>query len=93
MKKYKNVLLSLGFFILAPVSFFLLGYVFNFPPFNSDKPLVLIYNTLFIIAVFFGLRNMTKTPSVLGNIVLITGTIILLIPLLFYYWAIAITGQ
>ena len=101
MKKYKNVLLSLGFFILAPVWPFLLTVTFNIfkvntnllSPSLSKDLLVWPYIIFFIMAMFFGSRDSIGTPSVISRIILIVGIIALSIPLLYFYWAIAITGQ
>ena len=87
LKKYQNAFLSLGFFILAPVWIFLMGYVFNFSPFDLYKLFLWPYVIFFIIAVFFGFKNRAETPSIFGNTVLVIGTILLLIPLLYFYWA------
>ena len=90
MKKYKNVLLSLGFFILAPVWIFLSKYIFNMfntSPYVADELFVWVYIIFFITGIFFGFKNRAQTPSLLGNIILIIGIIVLLPPLLFYYWA------
>jgi hypothetical protein len=87
MKKYNNVLLSLGFFILAPVWVFLMGYVFKFSPFDLYGLFLWPYIFFFITGVFFGFKNRAETPTVLGNIILIIGIIALSIPLLYFYWA------
>ena len=94
MKKYKNVLLSLGFFILAPVWYFLVFTLLNpyvnaikFPPSLANEIAVWPYIIFFIMAMFFGSRDSTGTPSVIGRIVLIIGIVVLLIPLLYFYWA------
>lgn len=94
MKKYKNVLLSLGFFILAPVWYFLVFTLLNpyvnaikFPSSLAFDLAVWPYIIFFIVAMFFGSRNNIGTPSIISRIVLIVGIIALSIPLLYFYWA------
>ena len=84
MKKYKNVLLSLGFIIAAPAWFalwLLASPIFFSSPIQSGAyssllvALIIIpYFVFFAIGIFFGWRNLkSEKPLVLGSIITLLG--------------------
>jgi hypothetical protein len=74
MKKYKNVWLSLGFYVLA----FLLTYVIQ--RLGNSTALVPFF-VLIILGIFFALRsNASKESSWAGGVMIFIGVLILATP-------------
>lgn len=90
MKNNKNVLLSLGSFIAAPVWYILILYIgklFLISPTQSSisssvgGALVLCPYFIFLaIGIFFGWKNIkSEKPSFLGNLITLIGVLMLLV--------------
>jgi len=92
MKKYKNILLSLGSYILAfgwYILFISSSSSFSqFVPYKSgdimNKLVVGVYFLFIIIGLFFGFRNKKQDPSLLGNLILLIGLLFLIGSYLLY---------
>lgn len=99
MKINKNVLLSLGSFIAAPVWYALwlfLGKILIINPAQSSVPrwisslILWPYFIFFAIGIFFGWKNLkSEKPSVLGNIVTLLGILALFVSIYILGWAAA----
>ncbi len=100
MDKYKNVFLSLGFFVVAPLWIFLwlsLGRELIMNPPQSHVVSTILYDLyiwpyfiFFVIAIFFGYKNLKADKSILvGNIITLLEIIALLLSVAYYFWATA----
>jgi len=96
MKKYKNVLLSLGsyviafvwyFFWLSPFSILLAKFI---PPTMAplmNKLIIIFYFIFILIGIFLGWKSIKSKESILfGNLIFLIGIIILFASGLFYVW-------
>ena len=92
MKKYKNLLFSLGSYVFAFV-----WYIFfisssssfsQFVPYKSgdilNKLVIIVYFLFIIIGLFFGFRSKKNEPSVASSLMILIGLLLLLGSYLLY---------
>lgn len=98
MHPYRNVLLSLGFFILAPVWLLLLSFITHLFIIMPPQAPSAFWNASFTwpyilflgIGTFFGWKNLKSEHSyMIGNIITILGIILSLGSVAFYFWALS----
>lgn len=91
MKIYKNVLLSLGFFLAAPAWCALFYFIVHIIIYGIAQPNIPHWITDFVIwpyfiflgiGIFFGWKNLkSEKPLLIGHVITILGIIALLISL------------
>ena len=100
MKQYKNVLLSLGSYILAFVWYFIFmsssSSFSQFVPYKSgdvmNKLVIIVYFLFIIIGIFFGFRSKKKEPALSSSLVILIGLILLIGSYLLYTFYLGFSG-
>lgn len=85
MKKYKNILLSLGSYVLAFVWYFIFmsssSSFSQFVPYKSGNVMntivIGIHFLFIIIGLFFGLRSRKEESTLLNNLITLIGLLLL----------------
>ncbi|MEI8174404.1 MAG: hypothetical protein WCG28_00455 [bacterium] len=85
MKKYKNVLLSLGAYALATLVYVISSHFVSISPNSPNWTGLVLFVIMIIIGLFFGWKNMkSEKPLLLGNIIFLIVIIMLFAFILFY---------
>ncbi|MCX6752149.1 MAG: hypothetical protein NTZ87_01470 [Candidatus Nomurabacteria bacterium] len=100
MKKYKNVLLSLGSYILAFVWY--IFWIFYSSLFSQPIPsttgdvvnklIIIVYFLFIIIGLFFGFRSRKKEPPLASSLIISIGIILLIGSYILYNFYSGLSG-
>jgi len=82
IKEHKNISLSIGAYILAALIFILWTYIVPTSPDSPNWIGLGLFVILIITGIFFGFKsNKSRESSWAGNVLMLIGTLILLLPL------------
>ncbi|MBI2627605.1 hypothetical protein HYW72_01610 [Candidatus Nomurabacteria bacterium] len=92
MKRYKNILIPLGSYLIAFVWYLIFmsssSSFSQFVPYKSgdimNKVVISVYFLFIIVGLFFGFKSKTKDSSLLNNLVVLIGLLLLIGSFLLY---------
>jgi hypothetical protein len=90
MKKYKNISLSLGLYILALlITYVIPRFIWSYsplPPRSVGYSLIGISIALVVLGMFFGFRSINEKESTwAGHLTILIGGLVLFSPLILFY--------